>query len=472
MKKILLALLAVLLIGCMIACNTTTPPDDGTGTTPSGSESQSETEATPVLPDKKYDGYSFRIISGKGVIVEDQNGILVDEAIYRANKDVEAQFDIDFEVNIELDWMDGTSLENLILSGEDNHDLSTMQDCTIAGMALKGYFLNINDLPYVNTAAKWWPQHIVESFTLNNKMYFYTNYSSYNSLAGMEVCFFNGDLCEDFEIDKPYDLVRSGDWTLAKLTEMVRNVYSDENGDTLQDDGDIYGLYVGPTTYRWLESFGVEVYQKTNAYESPEITLSANTDRVVGVVDALHNLFFGGHQGVFRHATAATAGWSMFAAGKSVFTFGPVGQIAPQVADSSIEYGVLPMPKADETQKSYYCGINTGLFAVPVNAKDPERTGVIIEAMAYEGYEHVMPAYATTTLKIRYTTDEDSKEMLDIAFANQVVSFAYLHTNVGNGGIQYSLLSTMKNNDVASYLASRVEAEQDVIDTITEFYGK
>ncbi|MBQ7604563.1 MAG: extracellular solute-binding protein [Clostridia bacterium] len=474
MRKVLTILLVLTMMLGIAACNTGNPGSTDTtgGADTSGTSSSDTAEPTPDLPDVKYDGYKFRIVGGNNVIREDQTGGIVDTAIWRANQSVMALFDIEFEV-IEADWMDQQFLETLILSGDNELDQAIMQDCLTGTMGLSGYFADVNAMPNVDTTKPWWPQRIVESLTLNGKMYGFSNYTNFSSMAGTEATFFNIDLLKNRDIELPYDYVKNNEWTVEKLTEIVRSIYSDENGNSERDTEDIFGFVVGFSTYRWLESFGVEVYKKTDAMNSSELTLDVDSDRVVRLVDKLHNLFYAGHDGVWRMRDDVAVAHSMFANGQVAFTFAPVGVLAPKIAETTMDFGICPIPKADETQAHYYDGLNAGLCSIPYNAPDLARTGAIIEAMAYEGYKRILPAYATTMLKIRYTTNEESKEMLDLVFANQVLSFSYLFVNVVPNGMQWTLLaSTMESNDVPSFYAANVERELLTMKRISDFYGK
>lgn len=163
----------------------------------------------------------------------------------------------------------------------------------------------------------------------------------------------------------------------------------------------------------------------------------------------------------------------MFVNGNVVFTIDNIGLIVPELADSETNYGIVPIPKIDETVKDYYGGCNDRLFAVPKTAREPERIGVITEAMAYTGHKYVMPAYCETTLKSRYATDTDCTEMLNIIFNNQLLSFSYLYVNSVPEGMQLRLLyDTIQNNTLASYFAANEKKEMAFMKKLSEYYGK
>ena len=62
---------------------------------------------------------------------------------------------------------------------------------------------------------------------------------------------------------------------------------------------------------------------------------------------------------------------------------------------------ILPYPKYNEAQDNYYTVVfdNHSVFCVPKTVKDPERSGLIMEAMGYESMRIVTPAYYEIMLR-------------------------------------------------------------------------
>ena len=87
---------------------------------------------------------------------------------------------------------------------------------------------------------------------------------------------------------------------------------------------------------------------------------------------------------------------------------------------NDVDIGLLPYPKYDVTQQNYLSRVeNSAVTAIPITARDPDRTSVIVEALAAESYNYVLPAFYDVTLRNRYSRDEDSIFMLDIALAGR-----------------------------------------------------
>lgn len=64
-------------------------------------------------------------------------------------------------------------------------------------------------------------------------------------------------------------------------------------------------------------------------------------------------------------------------------------------------------------------------MSIPVTASDTSRTGLLMEAFAAKSMELVTPAFYNVTLTGKTVRDEDSKEMLDIIYANKIYDIGY-----------------------------------------------
>ena len=474
MKRIFAGLLAGLMLFGGVSCATSGENQETQGAQ-MATDTAAETELTPDLPEMDYKGQAFRVLTtndGAAHLMSSKvNGEVVNDALFEANTWVTNRFNVKFEQHAIDNEMSSDTINGYIMAGDDEYDVAYLHDCTTAGMSLSGWFLNANDLPYLNPTAPWWPRFTVESLTLNGKMYYFSNYSSYQSMAWTRACFFNESILTDFNMEKPYDSVREGTWTLDKITQMSTVIYNDLNGDGKQDTEDLLGFAFIAYPYGWLESFGIEMYKK-EAADSAVLTLATDDERCYTLIEKLHTWFYSGDDSVYIDFKESSDSETMFAANRVAFTFAGIGNLAPQAVDAGISYGIVPIPKIDENQKDYYAGCNDRLYSVPTTVRDTERVGIILEAMAYAGYKYILPAYCEKTLKTRFATDPDCAEMLNLVFERQVISFAYLFANsVDRGGMQYRFIAdTVERNKVSSFFKSKQRKEQKMLQTIMDFY--
>ncbi|MGN1346185.1 MAG: hypothetical protein ACI4V1_05335 [Eubacteriales bacterium] len=480
MKRFLALLLALLMAAGTVACSETgseeTAPESsaevGAAETPAAEEE--ETLPKPDLPAKDFDGYNYRILSTDSttqfIYAAESTGETVNDAVFDANSEVAEQFNITYSTVSITSNSDAAIIQAYIMAGDDAYDIAQLHDCTSGSMALNGWFHNIYEIPYIDTTAVWWPQFTVDSLTLNGKMYYISNYTTYRALHETRVTFFNKDLIADLGLTEPYELVKDGTWTIDTMASMA-DIYIDANGDNKQDKADIMGFVFTSAPYCWLEGFGIESYQKTG--NGSEMVLNVNNERTISLVDKLYSWLCSGSNSVWcKMGNAREEAMEMFAAGTAVFTFKCIGDQIPYLMETDINYGIAPFPKLDETQSDYIGPCTDLLLSIPITAGDLERTGIIAEAMSYAGYKNILPAYSEKALKNRYSTDLESAEMLDIVFANRIISFSYLFVNMGPG-MQLRLISSTigsDNNNISSYYQTNEKAESKVMEKVADFY--
>lgn len=125
------------------------------------------------------------------------------------------------------------------------------------------------------------------------------------------------------------------------------------------------------------------------------------------------------------------------------------------------------------SRSRYYTTVDAGtnLYFVPVTASDPERTSIILEALAAEGYREVIPAYYEVALQTKYTRDDLSVQMLDIIKESRVFDIGYY---IYNGPLSYTGKELYWSSDrgFASFYAKNESAANVLLDEINETYGK
>ena len=478
---VLLAALAVSFVGCTQDTNDTLTTTGGSVSTDSSGTDAEETTADPLddgLPEADYGGYKFRILAADNdvdmIYSDELDGSLMNDAVFNANLNVEQRFNVDFERVMLDNYMNGEFITSSIMSGSDDFDLGVCHDYTSASLSLKGLFRNLYELEHIDFSKPWWPEFTTSQLTINNKMYIFSNYIGYNGLRGTKNMYVNLDKLEEYHIDSPYDMVRDGSWTLDRLIEITKDVYADLDGNTEATSEDFYGFAFTGLFYGWLENFGIEAYAHSD--DGSRLVLDINNQRTIDLIDKLKAWLNGGNAGVYyrpSHDGLYSPGSYpfMFAEGKCLFTYGSLFVLIENLKDSNVNYGILPMPKYDENQEYYYGVCYDSPMWVPITVTDTDRTGMIIEAMSAEGYKTIMPAYKDIALKNRYAVDTDSAEMLDIIFANRVISVSLIYGNVD--GFQ-GVLNTLIPSDTlefSSYYAQNEASQQAVLDEINEFYS-
>ena len=95
---------------------------------------------------------------------------------------------------------------------------------------------------------------------------------------------------------------------------------------------------------------------------------------------------------------------------------------------------------------------------VPKSASDPERTSVILEAMASSAQHYITPAYYNVVLTRKYSRDNESSAIIDILRKNRCFDLVYAYNFGGARSINRDLVS--ESNTIASSIASLKPAVQ------------
>ena len=479
MKKQLFALtmLAAMLFAASCGSETTTeqPAKESGDVTTAAVVTEDDGYIDDGLPAADYNGYQVRILCDPVysyfIYADSETGVQINDMVYEANRTVEERFNVDLVHVPHTEWMNSAEVQKPILAGDDAYDIAFIHDITAGNLSLENLFYNLYEVPHLNFEQPWWPKYSVESMTINGQMYLISNCISYSGFHATRTMFFNRDLIQKYDMESPYDLVMNDQWTLDKLIEMSKDVYEDTNGNGAVDYTDIRGFAM-TVPYCLFENFGNEAWGKNadgtlylNAYNDKSIALM---DKLVGwlCVDNPAVFYSNTHSG--RQNEDSSAIW--FSQGNLLFTYGAIGHQLPSLMNSDINYGILPMPKVDETQKDYISACCELPGVIPITVSDIDRTGMIIEAMSAEAYRTVYPNYYEYALKGRYANDEESVKMIDIMFENRVLSYSYIYA--GSGVLQQVVNNVLtQGGNFASYYEKNSKVDEKRIEQLNEFFA-
>ena len=408
-----------------------------------------------------YNGYTFRILSRPervAEIVSEDTSDVLSEAVYKRNMKVEELLNVKFEVlKSSCDW-ENDALP-VILAGEDAYDAIAAHAQYAFNYGLEGAALDWLKVDNIDLTKSWWNQDAIKSFTIVGKLYQADGAISYAALAETDCMVFNKKLLDDYNMEYPYDIVDSGKWTYDKFEEMVKLYGSDLNSDgkmNIEDDrfGYATSRWVGPIEI--LISAGCRVVTTDNE-GCPQLTLY--NDRSVEVMDRYISLIRSNNayvqkddQPVYRQA---------FSDGRVAFIdTNPRG--LNDFRETTVDFGVVPWPKYDETVDKYYSNVDAGhsLWVIPKTVKDVPRTGAVLEAMAYYGKQLIIPAYYDMTLQNKLLRDERSVDMLDYIYDGAAYDVGYykLGGELDTAGRQIAESNTLTLTTLYAKKAKSVEA--------------
>ena len=473
-RVIFLAMLALAIFSVLISCNTNqTDPISPSGSD-DGPENQTEQEnvaqeiAEPVIPypEADYGGYEFKMLVpgpdtgfwyNTEMYAEEENGDPINDAIYKRVREVEAMYNIKL-VNIETAGSKSAMARKSIKSGDNAYDmlLFEMGSGDVQSLASEGSLVDLKEVPGLNLDAKWWDQKCIEGMSLAGRLFNATGEISYYRFRTTEVILFNKELAKDFGLESPYQLVKDKKWTIGKMQEMMKGTAKDLDGDGKMTESDQFGIIIY-TSVISTGMFGTgELMSKKNADDIPELVMY--NDRLISVIEKYFEFVYD-FDLVFDWARLSVpapydVGLKIFEEGRALFDFNGMHAV-PNLRQMDTDFGILPIPMYEENQASGYGHIAnsyvTPFVCVPSDAPELERTGIIIDALARKGMEHITPAYYDVSLKGKFSRDDESQEILDLVFSTLVWDISFYYDFGGIGKILDSMVGAKKTDFVSEY---------------------
>jgi hypothetical protein len=313
----------------------------------------------------------------------------------------------------------------------------------------------------------------VDKTTIDGKLYFITGDLSLSFITNLTCLFFNKRIQSDYDAEDLYKAVLDGSWTYDKMFEVCRGIYKDVDGDGKKNEGDIFGaaLAHGNTCEAMFTS---QDQQITEIGDDGYPHFVFNSDRTIKIVENMMELFFE-NPGTYSFAeTTEYPERTIFKNGYSFFMNGYINT-AEELRDMTDDFGIVPYPKFDASQKKYRSRSQDAFsfFSVPATCADYDFAGAVTEALAAESYRTVTPAYYETALKIKYSRDDATSQMLDIICDGAQFDFAYVYSNSMNNIVHiFRDLTGKKSTDFVSLYEKNEPSYQKALDKLINAYGE
>ena len=269
-------------------------------------------------------------------------------------------------------------------------------------------------------------------------------------------------------MDSPYDLVKSGDWTLDNVVEMSKSVAHDVNGDGELTQVDAWGInYTGDTTIGIMNGCGVKIVEN-DSDGIPRLTIDSESN--INKIQKIWEQLFNRSYSVDTLFTYWLPDTEIFADNRSLFLFTGTHQLG-ELRTTEMEFGIVPYPKYDTAQPDYLpstAGIFLSIMCVPITNNDVENTSIFLEAFAFEGRRSVVPAYYDIILKTKVSRDNESAEMLDYIYTNIMYDAGNMYNFGDLAGIFGYYMTTTPNANVVSSIESNRKKWEAAINKLVD----
>jgi hypothetical protein len=490
-KSFSLITIALMIMLLFLSCG----GKDGAETAAPDVQETESTETTaddsPVFPaDADFGGYEYRILvtvntennwQKNDFRADEMTGDVLNDARFERNRAVEERFNVKIISDEQYGAAKGAGtgfmlISKSVMAGDGVYSAAMINGYEVCNLACSGYLCDLNDLPYVDLTKEWWDQKANRDLTIQTHMYYTTGDISSTGFDATCCNLFNKKLVVDFSLESPYDLVRDGKWTFDAMMAMGVNVSSDLDGDGKMTSADRFGSIVWDDSIMAAVNGALIKCGTVNNDGRIELTLNTPiTDSVIGkYCDYVFSDDCYRYQRVSYDITEPV---NMFASDRALF-FMQMLDLTSYFRNMETDFGILPVPKYDESQLSYGHTIgswHSQFLSVPNTLPDPERTGMVLESLAYESMKRVTPAYYDKTLIGKYFRDDESVEMLDIILKTRVFDLGwYYQLGLYNDEILYMVYAE-KNNWASRYekYESKALADTERINSaFEEFLGR
>ena len=434
------------------------------------------------LPDVKYDGRDYLVETENRkvyeILSEELTGEACNDAVYNRNLLLEKRFDVHIGV-IEHETP-YNEIVTAVTAGTHDYDIAGFINFLTLTPVSARVLYNWLDIPRVDLNQPWHNKLANDGATINNRLYVINSDLSISTLLYTYGMFFNYNIMEQYGYSSAdlYDIVFEGKWTVDRMTEITSGIWQDVNGDGKHDAGDIHGYAVINGSINthdvWLAALDLSPLLVIRAQDDYEVRFFG--DRTVTALEKVNYLYHNCEGTLFDNSGDWRNIPKYFSEGKVAMTQLYFGETTESLSEMQDTYGILPLPKLDETQDGYYtnCWDQFTVFAVPLTmpAEDGEFVGTIYEALCAESYKTVFPAYYDVALKSRYSAEPATAEIIDIIMAGRNLDFTFqFGSKLMDLPYLFRTMVVANDNNVASrYTKSKKAMNKNVENFLKIFY--
>jgi len=418
-----------LLSSCGGAENENPAPDaDVAGGQSENADEPAKPEAEEYeYPDADYGGAKFIILNNEPIwdfttfiVPEAQTGDALNDAMWARNGTVNEKFNVALEERtIDINAVTQT-LRRVVQADTQDFDAvfcpGSTESLTVGTLVSEGLLQNLNNIPELRLTSPWWSQKILEDAKIgsNSAVYFASNEISIHALQCPWVIYFNEDMFVDLGLERPYQSVRDGKWTLDQMEAYMKaaaTLNSDESYSPYKNSGTcIYGLSTAiPALGEMFRGLDV-AYVGKDSGNMPIFT--AGDPRFMDAAQKLADIL--APPGMYTNG-GSTHYERVFINGRALFCYAEF-KAGTVYRDSETTFGIIPSPKLDENQPNYVHNMTqqAPVFIIPISTPDTAKTANVIDALSYLSHKDVTPVFFGVHMSQKELRNEESVEMLQL----------------------------------------------------------
>ena len=479
---------ALLLVSLLCACadnaqtviETETTSADNTAAVTATDTQTSRITVTPSNTD--YEGHEFRIISfdneqqhgwtgiPNDLDVDEETGDVLNDSVYYRNRAVEEALNITITNEpLTADKLNSKVTQSVMANSGD-YDLVVPQLLSWYKLIGGQLLYDLNTADGLDLSMPWWDENMIDELTFHGRLFGAVSDITYIDKLSCWTVFFNKEMAQQFDIGNLYEMVKNGQWTYDTMLTLSQNVSADIDGNGTYDEKDRYGIASQTDIiYLTMHSAGASICENENDSIIYSLTEAKALETAAAGIDLMKNkqLFF---DRIPYNMTINDA-ISMLIDNRALFMIRPL-QTVMNLRSMQADFGIIPMPKFDEEQDRYYTPLNvwsSTILTLPRDTQDLTRSVDVLNMLASESYYAVIEPFYDLVLDTKLVRDEETAEMLDIAFGSRfydiglICNFASIWESINKVGSN-ALASAVESNR-----AKVMKAADEFIESILEY---
>lgn len=484
MKKILALLAACLvLLTLIVGCSSDETANDNSGKPNEDGRYDPSLYEEDDLPELDFGGEKVTVLFWNDgehdeFEITEASDDMLKNSIYERNRTVSQRLGIEFEY-VGVPGFETPPFEKElyddIFAGACDYDLVASFSMTVAACATSGLCNDLLDYDYLNFDKPWWPERLTDEATISRQLFFAAGDISTSTLYEMYMVFYNIDMFEEYKISEdPTALALDGKWTWDKLYEYASYVgYEEHSNDNVPSDGDRFGFILEDATIDPIFfSAGLRMFSHDNT-GGISVDESCFSSTASNFIDTFNSFLHTSGDAYFRpkstDLSARTTG-EMFSRGEALMTIGRACWARDIfAATESLEYGILPVPKATEDQEEYVSALyaRDTFYAISAGSSIDDIAAATLECMGSESYRRVTPVLFETIMKLRYSPTAASSQVYDIVRESISFDLSRIFHRALNKVPLYVFRDAVKNN--APWGANSADTTRQLNNMIEEY---
>lgn len=357
------------------------------------------------------------------------------EAIWFRNQEIEEELGVRLKFTQKPDSEINTAISTAALGGGDGVDLISHYHYYATSTETMNYYKNVMhpDFTYLHLSNPYWNQNFIRYATTqgteaNDRLFVLQGDMNLSTFMTTFCMYFQKNLLQNrcnMSDSELYKLTLDGKWTIDKLISLVRDTATLQDG-TKDAEGNIYGFtshYQVHAYDGFLAAFDIDLTQVSDKGKHTLLNSTAQrklqqaADKLVTFYRSNDAYLVGNNPNDVTYGGSYTTPVAAFRQSRSVFCVAGMGDYKHLSEMPQDSWGLLPLPKYEESQTAYYAGVQDSHNTVAVmygSNKNYEMLSAVLELFASKSYATVRPQLFNRVIKGQKLQDAQSSRVFDL----------------------------------------------------------